>query len=113
MRPGTATAPYHRRLGCFFGYDRENIRYFIDSVPPRTPATDLVEAGTFEPADIAYATFVPELHEGSIDHYERAIEAGRTIRERVTTLAQTWEVPALETLATTVYEEALTDCSMT
>lgn len=114
VRKGTVgVEAYHRRLGCFFGYSHQDIEYFIESEPPRTSATDLVEAGAFEPEEIAYTTFVPERYAGSIDRYERAIETGKTIHERINDLAKKWDIPPLETLVETVYKNAISDCSST
>lgn len=104
-----STAAYHRRLGCFFGYTRSDIDYFIATEPPRTQPADLVADGSFDPEEIAYATFIPEIHQKSINRFERAIETGKTIHSRITSLARQWNIPELETLAETVYEEAVTD----
>lgn len=113
VRKGLKSAEaYHRRLGCFFGYSPDDIAYFTDSEPPRTSAHDLVKAGEFDPEEIAYARFVPEVHGGSIDRYERASETGRTIRERIADLSNKWDLPELDALADTVYEEAISDCSV-
>ncbi len=105
-----ATAAYHRRLGAFFGYARADINYFITSEPPRPQPAALVAEGHYTPEEIAYTTFVPEIFEPEPERVARATRTGRTIRDRMAQLARQWELPALEDLAATVYEEAVSDC---
>lgn len=56
---------------------------------------------------MAYTRFVFYVHEDSIDGYKHAIETGKTVRERFSDLADRWDLPVLDALATDVYQEAL------
>lgn len=98
---------YHRRLGCFFGYAREDIEYFIESDHPRGSQTDFVEAGIFEPDELAYVVFVPHVYKRTPERIEQAITTGKAYHDRLIELAETWDVPALKRLTNTVYENAL------
>jgi hypothetical protein len=102
---------YHRRLGVVFGYPPTAIEYFIQKEStPTTPRT-YVEQDQFEAAEIAYTGFVFYTPEDSVAGYRRAVAAGKATRARLSELAATWEIPALETLATGVYEEYRAECS--
>lgn len=102
---------YHWRLGTVFGYPRADIEYFLsaETGSPRANRDDIMTAGHFQPDELAYTTFLPQVHEDSIEGYERAIKRGKEIRETVSTLADQWTVPELDSLAKTVYERAMTD----
>jgi hypothetical protein len=102
---------YHRRLGVVLGYPSTAIEYFLqkDGVP--TPAHEYVEHGLFEASEMAYTGFVFYTPEDSNAGYRRAITAGKATRAHLSELADSWEIPALETLADGIYEEYRAECS--
>lgn len=108
--PSEFSDAYHRRMGCFFGFPEADIDYFLTGTKGRTKPYDYVEEEVFQPEEVAYVTFVPQVHEDSIAGYERAIAAGKENRDTITDFAEMWELPALEVYAEWMYHEALTDC---
>jgi hypothetical protein len=100
----TDSDAYHRRLGVVFGYPPDAIEHFIQHEGPRTQPRELVKAGVFTAAELAYTSFVFYLPEESQAGYERAIASGKATRTRLTTLAHEWDLPVLAKLADTVYE---------
>ncbi|WP_248910048.1 hypothetical protein [Halocatena marina] len=84
---------------------RPDIEWFI-----RTPPAERISLrthagnGEFSPVELAYVDLVPYCHETSIAGYERAIAAGKQIRQRITVLANRWRLPILDALATDHYE---------
>lgn len=101
-------AAWHRRLGIIFGYPPEAIDYFIESTGgDRTHPEDLVVSERFPPEEIAYTRFVFYRHDDSIEGYERAIKMGKTVRRRISDLADEWELPALDTIAEDAYEDGV------
>ncbi|RRJ34091.1 hypothetical protein [Halocatena pleomorpha] len=100
------TAAWHRRLGTVFGYPPTAIEHFIETdsrVDPRAR----VEHDGFAPEEIAYTKLVFYRHDDSIAGYERAIENGKTMRDRFAELAEHWEIPTLDQLAEEYYQLAV------
>ncbi|WP_330632700.1 hypothetical protein [Halocatena halophila] len=96
---------WHRRLGTILGYPPSAIEFFATTPPgERTQPSDLVRTGQFSPQEIAYTRFVFYVHDDSIERYEQAIEEGKQMRDRFSTLQQRWNLPALNQIATGVYE---------
>lgn len=99
-----------RRAGCFFGYPPADIEHYLTSEPPDTQPAELVEAGLFRPAEVAFTAFLPQRHDDSIAGYKRAIETGKRIRKTIADLANVWALPELETWTEQLYQDARTDC---
>lgn len=102
------SASYHWRLGTIFGYPQAAIEYFL-SAETRAQAAAIEATAHFQPEELAYTTFLPYVHDESIEGYERAIAIGQAMRTTIATLAHQWELPGLETLAADIYERAVTE----
>jgi hypothetical protein len=102
---------YHRRLGVVFGYPSTAIEYFLQKDDVPTPSHEYVDQGRFAASEMAYSGFVFYTPEDSTAGYERAIAVGKATRARLSELAASWEIPALETLADGVYEEYRAECA--
>lgn len=106
----TASPSYHRRFGCFFGYPRGDIEYFLSTGSPYVRPGELVAEGLLPPEELAYTTFVPRRHDDSIAGYERAIEIGKTNRETIADCAARWDLLALDAYADCAYHHAVMEC---
>lgn len=92
-----------RTMGAFFGYPEPDVEFFIN-----TPHYERIGArertDEFDPVELASADFCPYIHDDSIEGFERAIEAGTQIRDRIAVLAEHWELPVLDAMAVDHYE---------
>ncbi len=95
-----------RRAGAFYGYPEEDVTYFIDAGPWETYPTDLVEAGTIQPEEAAYMMLLPQRYDVT-EHYERAITAGKRIRQSITEQSKQWELKEIDNYADWLYQRLL------
>lgn len=103
---------YHRRLGCFFGFPEEDIKYFLSSDNHnQTMPEELVADGVFQPGEMAFERFIPQGKDDSIEGYERAIKAGKNNRKIIETYANKWGLQKLDDYAERLYQDTIEDYS--
>lgn len=96
---------HQRQMARFFGYPDEDAEWFIDTPPTeRVGPRERAENGDFAPSEIAHVDFLPYTHDTSIGGYRRAIETGKRIRQRMTVIANRWDVHVIDSMAEEHYE---------
>lgn len=93
------------QAGEFFGYPKRSVEWFAETpaherISPRTRS----ENGDFPPRELAHVDLLSYLHEDSIEGYERAIEAGKQIRQRLAEVADHWDLPVIDEMVEEHYE---------
>ncbi len=96
-----------RRLGVIFGYPSSAIDYFLGAKGEWTEPRERVANGQFSSDEMVDAGFVVYRHDDSVEGYERAIETGRRIRDRLEGLAEEWDVPELATVVSEHQQQLL------
>lgn len=94
-----------RQRGEFFGYPMADVEWIVNTPPgERIEPKSRAENGDFAPEELAHVDLLPYLHEDSIEGYERAIENGTRIRERIDELADHWNLPVIDEMVEEHYE---------
>ncbi|WP_330633648.1 hypothetical protein [Halocatena halophila] len=99
---------YHRRLGCFFGYPKEDVEKFLTDSSDRIMPWEHVADGVFSAEEVAYTKFVPQGRPSSIEEYERFIRNGKYNYEIIVDYAERWDFPALSAYADWVHQDTRT-----
>lgn len=93
-----------RQAGEFFGYPERDVQWIVSTPPDeRVGPETRAENNEFAPEELAYVDLLPNLHEDSIEGYERAIETGKHLRKRLSDLADDWELPVIDEMVTEHY----------
>lgn len=105
-----ATAEYHLRLGLFLGYPPAAIASRLRLTEPRPHPRLLVAQGDFEASELAYTLFLPYVYitPNVYEGYAHEIAAGKAYCQRITDLADQWQLPVLEALADAIHREYTT-----
>jgi hypothetical protein len=105
-----STAEYHLRLGLFLGYPPAAIVSRLCLSEPRPHPRSLVAQGHFEASELAYTLFLPYVYiTPDVDKgYAYEIAAGKAYRQRITAIAEQWQLPVLDALADAIHHEYTT-----
>lgn len=96
-RSARSTA-FERRLGVVFGYPPDAVESFINRDEDWIDARARVRDGQFTAEEIADVGLLGYRCENSQEGYEKAIQDGRRVRRRLTSLAEVWDLPEIKTL---------------